>query len=83
MAVEFIKLTSYEHRVMQFWKENVNAASIAALEVLIDSHDEHAAEAGPYGHICDYTKELLAPIKAEIEDRLQTILERYQDWATD
>lgn len=83
MAVEFIKLTSYEHRVMQFWKENVNAASIAALEALIDSHDEHAVEAGPYGHICDYTKELLAPIKAEIEDRLQTILERYQDWATD
>ena len=35
MTADFIKLTSYEHRVIQFWKENVNAASAAALEALM------------------------------------------------
>ena len=83
MTIAFIKLTSYEHRVMQFWKDNVNAASVAALEALIESHDEYAAEAGPHGQFCEYTREMLAPIKAEIEDRLETILERYADWASD
>ena len=83
MGYALIKLTSYEHRVMQFWKENVNRASIERLEALIDSHDEHAIEAGPNGHLCEYTNELLAPIRAEISDRLETIIERYMDWATD
>lgn len=83
MAYELIKLTSYEHRVMQFWKENVNRASVERLEALIDSHDEHAIEAGPYGHLCEYTKEMLAPIRAEIDDRLETILERYADLVSD
>ena len=83
MTADFIKLTSYEYRVIQFWKENVNAASAAALEALIESHDEYVAEAGPNGHPCEYTREMLAPLKAEIEDRLETILERYADWASD
>ncbi len=83
MAHELVKLTAYEHRVMQFWKENVNRASVERLEALIDSHDEYAIEAGPHGHLCEYTKEMLAPIRAEIDDRLETILERYADWASD
>jgi len=83
MTADLIKLTAYEHRVMQFWKENVNAASINALEALIDEHDEHVCEAGPYGGICEYTREMLAPIRAEIEARIEIILERYADWATD
>lgn len=83
MGVELIKLTAHENRVIRFWKENVNAASVAHLEVLIEQHDEHAVEAGPYGHLCEYTREMLAPLRAEIEDRLETMLERYADWATD
>ena len=83
MTIAFIKLTSYEHRVIQFWKDNVNAASATALEALIDSYDEYVAEAGPNGHLCEYTREMLAPLKAEIDDRLETILERYADWASD
>lgn len=83
MTIAFIKLTSYEHRVMQFWKDNVNAASVATLEALIESYDEHVAEAGPLGQFCEYTCEMLAPLKAEIEERLETILERYADWAND
>ena len=83
MTIDLIKLTSYEHRVMQFWKENVNAESVKVLEGLIDQHDEYVCEAGPNGSICEYTQEMLAPLRAEIEDRLQTILERYADWATD
>jgi hypothetical protein len=83
MTIEHIKLTSYEHRVMQFWKENANAASVKVLENLIDEHDEYVNEAGPNGHLCEYTVEMLAPIKAEIGARLEVILERYADWATD
>ena len=83
MTIAFIKLTSYKHRVIQFWKDNVNAASATALEALIDSYDEYVAEAGPNGHLCEYTREMLAPLKAEIDDRLETILERYADWASD
>lgn len=83
MAIEHIKLTSYEHRVMQFWKENANAASVEALENLIDEYDEYADEAGLNGHLCEYTAEMLAPLKTEIDARLETILERYADLATD
>jgi hypothetical protein len=83
MTIAFIKLNSYENRVIQFWKDNVNAASVAHLDVLIDSYNEHAVEAGPNGQFCEYTREMLAPLKAEIDDRLETILERYADWASD
>jgi hypothetical protein len=50
---------------------------------LMEEHDEHAVEAGPHGSICEYTRELLEPIRAEIMDRVETIVERYADWASD
>lgn len=83
MTCELIKLTSYEWSVINFWKANVNAASVNALEGLIEQHDEYAIEAGPNGQVCEYTREMLDPIKAEISERVETILERYADWASD
>jgi len=83
MSIALIKLTAHEARVLAFWKTNVNAESAAYLEMLIEQHDEHAVEAGPNGGFCEYTREMLAPIVAEIKERLETILERYADWASD
>jgi hypothetical protein len=83
MSIAMFKLTAHETRVLAFWKANVNEASASYLEMLIERHDEHAAEAGPHGGYCEYTREMLAPIIAEINDRLETILERYADWASD
>lgn len=82
MTYELIKLTAYEWKAMDFWKSNVNAASVNALKGLIEQHDEYAIEAGPNGQTCEYTCEMLAPIKAEINERLETILERYEDFAS-
>jgi hypothetical protein len=83
MTIAMFKLTTHEARVLAFWKANVSAESAAYLEMLIEQHDEHAVEAGPHGGFCEYTREMLAPIVAEINERLETILERYADWASD
>lgn len=83
MSIQTIKLTTYEWKVLDFWKAKVNPISVEKLYGLMEQHDEYAAEAGPYGDLCEYTAEMLAPLKVEIDDRLQTILERYADWASD
>lgn len=83
MTIQTIKLTAYEWKVLDFWKTNVNPKSVEILYGLLEQHDEHAAEAGPYGHLCEYTAEMLHPLEVEIKDRLETILERYADWASD
>ena len=83
MTIELIKLTVYEHKVLQFWRDNVNSESVECFYNLVEEHDEYAIEAGPHGGSCEYTREMLAPINAEINERLETILERYADWASD
>lgn len=83
MSIQTIKLTTYEWKVLDFWKAKVNPISVEKLYGLLEQHDEYAAEAGPYGDLCEYTVEMLARLEAEIDDRLQTILERYADWASD
>ena len=83
MSIQTIKLTSYEYKVLDFWKAKVNPISVEKIYDLLEEHGEHAAEAGPYGDLCVYTVEMLDRLKAEIDDRLQTILERYADWASD
>jgi hypothetical protein len=83
MSIQTIKLTTYEYKVLDFWKAKVNPISVEKLYGLLEEHGEHAAEAGPYADLCVYTVEMLARLEAEIEDRLHTILERYADWASD
>jgi hypothetical protein len=83
MTIAPITITAYEWKAINFWKEHVNAASVQRLMDLMEEHDEHAVEAGPHGSICEYTRELLEPIRAEIMDRVETIVERYADWASD
>jgi hypothetical protein len=83
MTIAPITLAAAEWKAIAFWKEHVNAASVQRLMDLMEEHDEHAAEAGPHGGLCEYTRELLEPIRIEIEDRVQTIVERYADWASD
>jgi hypothetical protein len=83
MTIAPITLTASEWKIINFWKEHVNAVSVQRLMDLMEEHDEYAAEAGPNGGVCDYTRELLEPIRAEIMDRVETIVERYADWATD
>jgi hypothetical protein len=83
MSIQTIKLSSYEYKVLDFWKAKVNPISVEKIYDLLEEHGEHAAEAGPYGDLCVYTVEMLDRLKAEIDDRLQTILERYADWASD
>jgi hypothetical protein len=83
MTIQPITLTASERNAITFWKEHVNANSVQRLMALMEEHDEHAAEAGPHGHLCDYTREMLEPIRIEIEDRVQTIVERCADWVSD
>ena len=83
MTIAYIKLDAAEWKAITFWKEHVNAASVQRLMDLLEEHDEYAAEAGPHGGLCEYTREILEPIRAEIMDRVETIVERYADWSTD
>jgi hypothetical protein len=83
MTIAPITLAASEWKAITFWKEHINAASIQRLLDLMEEHDERAAEAGPHGGLCEYTREVLEPIRAEIMDRVETIVERYTDWATD
>ncbi len=83
MTIQPITLTASEWNAITFWKEHVNPNSVQRLMDLMEEHDEHAVEAGPHGHLCDYTREMLEPIRAEIMDRVETIVERYADWSSD
>lgn len=70
-------------RALRFMSDNNHPSYAEDINALQAQFDEVQAEAGPNGHICEFTQASLDGIDKAIWEIAEAAMDRYEDWASD